>query len=241
MVIFNQLNVIGRKPAFRTRSRNLFLDRMMKSREIPFDNGYGKELTPEMRDIFERGMDVRRESRIQTVSELREKLETVGIKKKKSFWKSRKFKLGVLVAVVGGIIVTNSFLNIMINIKISGRQEQSQKKNVLMKQDKALMVVSDDDEDYEYKVFHSEYYKEDILSITFLDNLDNMQEDAWDVSENKDGSVMAWVVPNEDKYERLMVTCHGGILRGVESIVRNLSDADYWDGGIVPKVVVSFV
>ena len=188
------------------------LDRMMKSREIPFDNGYGKELTPEMRDIFERGMDVRRESRIQTVSELREKLETVGIKKKKSFWKSRKFKLGVLVAVVGGIIVTNSFLNIMINIKISGRQEQSQKKNILMKQDKALMVAPDDDEeDYEYKVFHSEYDKENILSITFLDNLDNIQEDAWDVSENRDGSVMAWVVPNEDKYD-LYIGADGQIM-----------------------------
>ena len=44
-----------------------------------------------------------------------------------------------------------------------------------------------------------------------------------------------YLYPNEDKYERVMVTCHGGILRGVESIVRNLSDADYWDGGIVPN------
>ena len=175
------------------------LDRMMKSREIPFDNGYGKELTPEMRDIFERGMDVRSESRIQTVSELREKLDTVGIKKKKAFWKSKKFKLGVLVAVVGGIIVTNSFLNIMINIKISGRQEQSQKKNVLMKPDKTLMVINEDEENYEYKVFHSEYDKIDILSITFVDNLDDMQKNAWDVSEDGDGSVMAWVVPHEDE------------------------------------------
>lgn len=175
------------------------LDRMMKSREIPFDNGYGKELTPEMRDIFERGMDVRSESRIQTVSELREKLDTVGIKKKKAFWKSKKFKLGVLVAVVGGIIVMNSFLNIMINIKISGRQEQSQKKNVLMKPDKTLMVINEDEENYEYKVFHSEYDKIDILSITFVDNLDDMQKNAWDVSEDGDGSVMAWVVPHEDE------------------------------------------
>ena len=44
-----------------------------------------------------------------------------------------------------------------------------------------------------------------------------------------------YIYPNEGKYERVMVTCHGGILRGVESIVRNLSDADYWDGGIVPN------
>lgn len=43
------------------------------------------------------------------------------------------------------------------------------------------------------------------------------------------------IYPNEDTYERVMVTCHGGILRGIESIVRNLSDADYWDGGIVPN------
>ena len=37
------------------------------------------------------------------------------------------------------------------------------------------------------------YGRNDILTITIKDSLDGMTEDAWDVSENKDGSVMAWV------------------------------------------------
>lgn len=43
------------------------------------------------------------------------------------------------------------------------------------------------------------------------------------------------IYPNEKNYERVLITCHGGILRGIESIIQNLSDADYWDGGIVPN------
>ena len=46
--------------------------------------------------------------------------------------------------------------------------------------------------------FHSDFYKENIVSVTFLDNAkvpDNATE-SWDVSETKDKGVMAWVIPN---------------------------------------------
>lgn len=172
------------------------LDRMMKSLEISFNDGYGKDLTLEMKEIFKKGMDVKRESRIQTVSELREALETVGIKKKRCFWKSGKFRLGILAVVLVGGIAAGSFLEIKVEIK----DINTQKQNILMKPDKISMVINEDEEDYEYKVFHSEYDKTDICSITFVDNLDDMQKNAWDVSENGDGSVMAWVVPYEDEY-----------------------------------------
>ena len=43
------------------------------------------------------------------------------------------------------------------------------------------------------KVLGSRYVRASICSITFLDTLDNMPEDAWDVSEDSNGSVMAWV------------------------------------------------
>ena len=174
------------------------LDRMMKHMEISFDNGYGKNLTLEMKEIFKKGMDVRKENRIQTVSELREALETVGIKKKKPFWKSKKVRLGALAVVVAGVIAAGSFLEIRIEVKDTNVQEQKQ--NILMKPDKTPMVADENEEEYEYKVFHSEYDKEKIRSITFVDNLDDMQKNAWDVSENGDGSVMAWVVPYEDEY-----------------------------------------
>lgn len=43
-------------------------------------------------------------------------------------------------------------------------------------------------------LFGNEIYETgDILTITVKDSLDGMAEDAWDVSENGDGSVMAWV------------------------------------------------
>lgn len=43
------------------------------------------------------------------------------------------------------------------------------------------------------------------------------------------------IYPNEHRFERILVTSHGGVIRGIESIIKNLSDADYWDGGIVPN------
>lgn len=175
------------------------LDRMMKSTEISFDNGYGKELTSEMKDIFRKGMDVRKESRIQTVTELQEALETVGIKKKKIFWKSKKFRFRIFAA----IFVSAISLGLFLKIKVE------QKQNILMKQDKTIWVT---DEGYEvHKVLDSEYDKEDILSISFVDNLENEQKDAWDVSDSGDGSVMAWVVPNGDKYD-LYIGADGQIM-----------------------------
>ena len=183
------------------------LDRMMKSTEISFEDGYGKDLTPEMKEIFKKGMDVKRESRIQTVSELQEALETVDIKKKKSFWKSRKVRLGALAVVVAGIIAAGTLLDIKIEIKDTNMKIQKQ--NILMKQDKTILVT---DEGYEvHKVLNSEYDKEDILSISFVDNLESEQKDAWDVSDSRDGSVMAWVVPNGDKYD-LYIGADGQIM-----------------------------
>lgn len=183
------------------------LDRMMKHMEISFDNGYGKNLTLEMKEIFKKGMDVRKENRIQTVSELREALETVDIKKKKSFWKSRKVRLGALAVVVAGIIAAGTLLDIKIEIKDTNMKIQKQ--NILMKQDKTILVT---DEGYEvHKVLNSEYDKEDILSISFVDNLESEQKDAWDVSDSGDGSVMAWVVPNGDKYD-LYIGADGQIM-----------------------------
>ena len=49
--------------------------------------------------------------------------------------------------------------------------------------------------------FHSDYYRENIVSATFLDN-NNVPSNAteyWNVSEDKEkGGVMAWVIPNSD-------------------------------------------
>lgn len=50
-------------------------------------------------------------------------------------------------------------------------------------------------------VFGSEYLRNQIKSITFVDTLADMPADAWDVSEAGNGSVMAWVTPSGELYD----------------------------------------
>ena len=49
-------------------------------------------------------------------------------------------------------------------------------------------------------IWGSEIKRKEILTVTFLDSLDTMPDDAWDVSEDKSGRVMAWVIPRNDIY-----------------------------------------
>lgn len=64
--------------------------------------------------------------------------------------------------------------------------------------------------------FHSDFYKENIVSATFLDNANvpSNATESWDVSEDNKGGVKAWVVPNNDdstKYD-LYIGANGGVI-----------------------------
>ena len=61
-----------------------------------------------------------------------------------------------------------------------------------------------------FPVFGSEYRREQIASVTFLDTLADAPENAWDVSEAGDGRVMAWVTPANDLYD-LCIAAEGGV------------------------------
>lgn len=70
--------------------------------------------------------------------------------------------------------------------------------------------------------FHSDYYKENIVTTTFLDTSevpDNATE-SWNVSEDKDhGGVIAWVVPTADdttKYD-LYIGANKGVIANEDS------------------------
>ena len=70
--------------------------------------------------------------------------------------------------------------------------------------------------------FHSDYYKQNILTITFLNN-NNVPENAvesWNVSEDKEkGTVKAWVVPNSSdssKYD-LYIGAKGKVIANEDS------------------------
>lgn len=62
-------------------------------------------------------------------------------------------------------------------------------------------------------VLGSEYRRNQIKSITFLDTLANAPGDAWDVSESGDGKVLAWVTPNGNRYD-LFIGADGGVAAG---------------------------
>lgn len=60
----------------------------------------------------------------------------------------------------------------------------------------SLIPQSDQNNADATPVFGSHISRCQILSVTFLDSLRDMTADNWDVSQNKDGSVMAWVTSN---------------------------------------------
>ena len=59
-------------------------------------------------------------------------------------------------------------------------------------------------------------YRSSIISVTFLDTLKDATDTAWDVSALKDGSVMAWVIPNGDYYD-LYIGGEGGVTANKDS------------------------
>ena len=70
--------------------------------------------------------------------------------------------------------------------------------------------------------FHSDFYKQNIVSATFLDNnkVPSNAAESWNVSEDKEnGGVLAWVVPNNNdntKYD-LYIGAKGGVIANIDS------------------------
>ena len=64
-----------------------------------------------------------------------------------------------------------------------------------------------------YTVLGSQYRREEIQFVIFLDTLAYAPENAWDVSENSNGKVLAWVTSNGKLYT-LYIAAEGGIAAG---------------------------
>jgi len=62
----------------------------------------------------------------------------------------------------------------------------------------------------------SDINRAEIVTITFLDTLDDVGVDAWDVSEKRDGSVMAWLKSGKGGYD-LYIGAEGGLSANSES------------------------
>lgn len=68
-----------------------------------------------------------------------------------------------------------------------------------------------------YPAFGTEYRRDQMLSVTFLDTLADAPKNAWDVSEAGDGKVLAWVIPNGELYD-MYIGAEGGVIVGESCI-----------------------
>ena len=70
--------------------------------------------------------------------------------------------------------------------------------------------------------FHSDFYKQNIVSVTFLDNnnIPSNKVESWNISEDKEnGGVLAWVIPNNNdntKYD-LYIGAKDGVIANIDS------------------------
>ena len=76
-------------------------------------------------------------------------------------------------------------------------------------------------EQYSNEDFHTDYYRENIVSATFLDTnqVASNATESWDVSEDGKGGVKAWVVPDAEdstKYD-LYIGANGGVIANEDS------------------------
>ena len=74
---------------------------------------------------------------------------------------------------------------------------------------------------YTLKDFHTDYYKENIISATFLDDarVPSNAVESWDVSEDGKGGVMAWVIQNSEDNTKfdLYIGANGGVVANEDS------------------------
>ena len=82
-----------------------------------------------------------------------------------------------------------------------------------------------------FYVLGSDIERSQIIRVRFLDSLEDMPEDAWDVSDAQNGSVYAWVSGERGAYE-LSIAGVGGVSAGASAeglfaYYRNLEQIDF--------------
>ena len=122
---------------------------------------------------------------------------------------NRKIIIFSVIAVM--LVMTAGYAAFSTNINITA-------KGNILEQDRVIQSWNQ----YSNSDFHSDYYKKNIISVTFLDN-NNVPDNAtesWNVSEDKDkGGVMAWVVPSTEantKYD-LYIGANKGVIANTDS------------------------
>ena len=109
------------------------------------------------------------------------------------------------------LVLTAGYAAFQTNLKITAKGNIKQQTRVIQSWSKT------DQTD-----FHSDYYKQNIVSMTFLDNnnVPSNATESWNVSQDKEnGGVMAWVIPSSSdntKYD-LYIGARGGVIANEDS------------------------
>ena len=125
--------------------------------------------------------------------------------------KNKQKKIIIVSALSLLLLITAGYAAFQTNLKITAKGNIKEKSRIIQ------AWSSTDQTD-----FHSDYYKENIVSVTFLDNINvpNNATESWNVSEDqKHGGVMAWVIPNNEdstKYD-LYIGAKDGVIANENS------------------------
>ncbi len=91
-------------------------------------------------------------------------------------------------------------------IETENNDVKAWEENILMADNEDVIGEIDENS----PVFGSDIARKDIATVTFLDTLDNMPNNAWDVSQDKNEKVMAWTAEADGGYD-LFIGAKGGV------------------------------
>ena len=125
--------------------------------------------------------------------------------------KNKKKKIIIISALSLLLMITVGYAAFQTNLTITAKGNIKEKSRVIRVWDNTSKTD-----------FHTDFYKQNIVSATFLDNnnVPSNATESWNVSEDKEnGGVIAWVVPNNEdntKYD-LYIGAKGGVIANEDS------------------------
>lgn len=140
--------------------------------------------------------------------------------------KNKKKKIFIISSICLLFIMGSGYAAFNTNLNITAKGNVKEKDRVIQ----SWTSTSNED-------FHSDYYRENIVSTTFLDNnnIPSSATESWNVSEDKKhGDVMAWVIPNNEdatKYD-LYIGANKGVIAN--------EDSGYFFGKFIALKTINF-
>lgn len=143
----------------------------------------------------------------------------VGNKNAKIHNKESLWKYGIIAVLVIVVILGTGFfsgLNRKDDIAVYLNENENAESEMVIEENQNILMadgVDDPEEvmsfDGELPVFGSEIDRREVQSITFLDTIDNVPDDCWDVSYDQSGTVLAWA-QKQGLYD-LYIAAEGGV------------------------------